>query len=118
MEQTGGTTQRRRLIPHMKEKLVAIAASPHPAKKYRATIFNPSTGRTRHIDFGASAYQQFKDSTGLGLYTKANHGNPKRRRAYFSRHSGVTTKSAAIAKERAKSHGIYNAKLLSHEYLW
>ena len=118
MAQTGGSTQRRRLIPGMKEKLVSIQPSPHPAKKYRATIYNPISGRTRHIDFGASAYQQFKDSTGLGLYTKANHGDPKRRRAYFSRHSGVATKSAAIEKERAKSHGMYNAKLLSHEYLW
>ena len=118
MNQSGGARRQRKTIPDMREKLVSIERSPRAQKKYRATIFNPERQRVRHIDFGASAYEQFKDSTGLGLYTKANHGDAKRRRAYFQRHSAVRTKREAIAKEREKSGGLYTPKLLSHEYLW
>ena len=37
-------------------------------------------------------------------------------RNYFNRHSG-TPIDKAIEKEK-KSNGYYNAKILSHEYLW
>ena len=37
---------------------------------------------------------------------------------YFSRHSGTKNRKKAIQKEKRKSRGNYNAKILSHEYLW
>ena len=43
----------------------------------------------------------------------------KRRDNYFSRHSGgIKNKKKALAKEIRKSKGLYNAKILSHKYLW
>ena len=87
-------------------------------KKYGAVI-RTHDGHTRRIYFGARGFQQFQDSTGMGLYSHMDHGDPKRRAAYFSRHSGgETTKRAALSREMALSGGIYNAKILSHQYLW
>jgi len=34
------------------------------------------------------------------------------------RHSGVKSRAAAIRKEKRKSDGYYNPKILSHVYLW
>jgi len=100
------------------EKILSISPSNRKEKKYMATIKNNSTGKTRILQFGASAYEQYKDSTGVGKYTKKNHGDRKRRRNYFMRHSGVPTKALAIEKEKRLSHGNYTPKLLSHIYLW
>lgn len=102
----------------MKERIQRFERSPIEGKKYRAFVKDLSTGKIRHIDFGASAYQQFKDRTPLGFYSNKNHGTRKRMRNYFNRHSGTPIRSKAIEKERRKSNGYYNAKILSHEYLW
>ncbi len=102
----------------MKERIQSFVRSPIEGKKYRAFVKDLSTGKVRHIDFGASAYQQFKDRTPLGFYSHKNHGTRKRMRNYFNRHSGTPVRSKAIEKERRKSKGYYNAKILSHEYLW
>jgi len=37
---------------------------------------------------------------------------------YFSRHSGTKKRGKAIKKEKRLSKGHYNAKILSHKYLW
>ena len=37
---------------------------------------------------------------------------------YFSRHSGTKKRGQAIKLEKKKSKGYYNAKILSHVYLW
>tara|TARA_Y100001980_G_scaffold34604_1_gene12147 strand:+ start:339 stop:461 length:123 start_codon:yes stop_codon:yes gene_type:complete len=37
---------------------------------------------------------------------------------YFARHSGTKSRVKAIKLEKKKSKGYYNAKILSHEYLW
>ena len=72
----------------------------------------------RKIHFGASDYEQFKDSTSVGKYSHKNHGDSQRRKSYFSRHSGEQFKGRAIEKEFKKSNGKYTAKILSHIYLW
>ena len=54
--------------------------------KYGAVI-RTHDGHTRRLYFGARGYGQFRDSTGEGLYSHMDHGDPKRRAAYFSRHS-------------------------------
>lgn len=100
----------------MKERVKSIKPSPNPKKKYRAEIVGPGTHR--HIDFGAVGYEQFRDSTPLHKYASKNHGDAQRRRQYFMRHSGVPGKREALAKERAKSGGKLNARILSHQYLW
>ena len=102
----------------MKEKIVNFEKSKINGKKYTAIVKDIKTGSLRKIHFGGDGYEQFKDSTPLKLYSNVNHGSVKRKRNYFSRHSGIKTKREAVIKELQKSRGIYNAKILSHIYLW
>lgn len=101
----------------MAERVVQIQASPIRGKKYRAFVSGPK-GARRSIDFGAVGYEQFKDSTKIGKYRSKDHGDKERRRRYFMRFSGTPSKRAAIAKEKRRSGGRLNAKILSHQYLW
>ena len=57
-------------------------------KKYDAILLNKSTGRFKRIPFGDKRYQQYKDSTGLNLYSHLNHLDKKRRDRYRLRHRG------------------------------
>lgn len=102
----------------MKEKIIRFEKSNIKNKKYRAYIKNLQTNKIRHIDFGDNRYQQYKDRTGLNCYTHKNHNDIKRMRRYFSRHSGTSKRLEGIKNEKIKSGGIYNAKILSHIYLW
>ena len=95
--------------------IVRIERARAQNKKYTAIVRDSSTGRERRVNFGDSRYQQFRDSTPLRLYSGSDHGDAKRRRAYFMRHSGVATKDAAVKKETLR--GI-TPRLLSHMYLW
>ena len=102
----------------MKERIIKFMKGPSD-KKYTARIMHKKTRKIRNIHFGAKGYEQYKDSTPLKLYSSKNHGTKKRRDNYFSRHSGgIKNKKKALAKEIRKSKGIYNAKILSHKYLW
>ena len=100
------------------EKVKEIKVSPRKSKKYRAKIYNPKTKEYRFIDFGARGYAQYKDSTKVKKYSKKDHNDTTRRRSYYRRHSKSSTKREAMTKERRKSRGKINAKILSHKYLW
>ena len=103
----------------MREKIIKFEKSSNPNKKYTAYIKNLDTGKIHKIHFGASAYEQYKDRTPLKLYSSKNHSNKKRQMNYYSRHSrGITNRKTAIEYEIKKSNGYYNAKILSHIYLW
>lgn len=56
------------------------------------------------VHFGDPAYGQYKDVTGLGLFSKKDHLDKKRRDAYYARHGKQAEK--------------YSAKWFSHKYLW
>ena len=99
----------------MKERIVDIQPGPK-GKKYQATVRGPEG--TRKINFGDSAMEQYRDSTPVQQYSSQDHGDPKRRKAYFQRHSGVGTKGEALQKEKRESQGMYTAKILAHRYLW
>lgn len=106
-------------ISKMKEKIIKFEKSNNPNKKYTAYIKVLETGKNHTIHFGASAYEQYKDRTPLKLYASKNHSNKKRQMNYYSRHShGITNRKQAIEYEIKKSGGYYNAKILSHIYLW
>ena len=77
-----------------------------------------NSSKIRKIHFGASDYPQYRDRTPLKLYAYKDHNTRKRMQNYFSRHSGTRSRSKAIKKEKKKSKGLYNSKILSHEYLW
>ncbi len=106
------------LLIMKREKIVKIVKSPSTGKKYMAIVQNLVTKKTRKIHFGATGYQQYKDSTSIKIYRSKNHYDKNRRRRYFLRHSGVSGKRQALSKEWKKSKGLFNAKILSHYYLW
>lgn len=91
-------------------KLVKIEPSDKPNKKYCAVIFSGKTERTRRVHFGGvkpdgTPYQQYRDSTGLGIYSKYDHGDEARRKRYHARHANENTKK-------------YSASWLSKKFLW
>ena len=101
----------------MNEKIIKFCKGPFP-KKYTACVINKKTKKIRKIHFGDIRYQQYKDLTPLKLYKNKNHGSRKRMQNYYSRHSGTKNRKKAIKQEKIKSKGLYNAKILSHKYLW
>ena len=105
--------------PRQKEKIVYMAKSSKPSKKYMAGVADLTTGALRVIHFGDSNYEQYKDRTRLALYKDKNHYDKNRQMNYYSRHSnGIKNRKSAISYEIDKSNGYYNAKILSHIYLW
>ena len=101
----------------MNETIIKFEKGP-PGKKYTAHVKHKRTKKIRKIHFGASDYAQYKDRTPLKLYAHKNHNTRKRMQRYFARHSGVKNRTQAIKLEKKKSKGCYNAKILSHVYLW
>ncbi len=55
-------------------------------KKYNAIIEDKKTKKRQKIPFGDKRYEQYQDSTGLKLYSRLDHGDEKRRKAYKARH--------------------------------
>ena len=101
----------------MHEKILKFERGPGE-KKYTAHIKDNKTGKIRVLHFGHKDYEQFKDRTKNGLYSSRNHGDKKRQRNYYNRHSGEKNRNKAIEKEKRKGNGYYTPKLLSHIYLW
>jgi hypothetical protein len=99
------------IIEHPEDyKLVGFERSHVQGKKYDAILRNKKTHKgqmhhLRRVPFGAVGYEQFRDSTGKGLYSRVNHGDPKRRRNYRTRHHGEN--------KRKFSSGYFSWK-----YLW
>lgn len=73
-------------LPMSDYEFVRFEKSTRPKKKYDAFFTNLKTGRIKKLSFGDPAYQQFKDTTGLGLYSHLDHGDKYRKMAYHKRH--------------------------------
>lgn len=101
----------------MKESIIKFERGPNK-KKYTAYVKHKKTKKVRKIHFGHKDYQQYRDSTPLGLYKHKNHGTRKRMQRYYSRHSGTPKRGEAIKKEKSKGNFLYTPKILSHIYLW
>ena len=67
-------------------KFIQFEKSHIKNKKYNAVIMNKKTKKLRRIPFGDSRFEQYRDSTGLGLYSHKNHLSEKRRKSYRARH--------------------------------
>jgi len=102
----------------MKEQLLYFKKSNIKGKKYSAFVENKTTKRIRKLDFGGLDYEQYKDRTNLGLYSKKNHLTKRRQQNYYNRHSGTKSRVKAIQLEKTRSKGYYTPKILSHMYLW
>jgi hypothetical protein len=74
-------------------------------KKYDAMLVNKTSGKVIRVPFGDSRYEQYKDSTGLGLYSNRDHKDMKRREAYRKRHQG-------------EQNNKYSSGWFSWYYLW
>jgi hypothetical protein len=71
------------------------------------------TPKGKLIHFGQIGFEQFKDSTGLGLYSHLDHGDKNRRRLYRLRHRAIKTKDGKPAYKDKESSSYY-----SWNYLW
>lgn len=65
------------------------------------------------MHFGDTRYQHFKDSTGLKLWSKLDHGDAARRRAYRARHRGILDGSGQPAYKSRE-----NAAYYAYHFLW
>jgi hypothetical protein len=74
-------------------------------KKYVAILYNKKTNKLKHVHFGASNYQQYKDTTGLNVWSHMDHLDNKRRKLFKQRF-------ASSAKTK------YSAGWFAYYYLW
>ena len=81
--------------------------STRKGKKYMVKVNN------KWVHFGASSMQQFKDTTGLGLYTHLNHGDKERRKRYLARAKGIKDKNGNLTWKNPESPNYYAVR-----YLW
>ena len=86
-------------------KFLRFEKSNRKNKKYVAILFNKKTKRINKVHFGSSLYEQYKDKTGLKLYSHKDHLDKERRKRYKARHE----------KTRHKK---YSASWFSDKYLW
>ena len=88
-----------------------IQKSTRKTKKYMVR-----TPKGRLIHFGAIVngvpMGQFKDSSGLGLYSKHDHLDPKRRASYRARHGKILLKDGTPAYKNKEQAAYYAWRLL------
>lgn len=82
-------------------KIYTLQKSNRKYKKYMA-IFKD--GITKSVHFGDNRYQQYKDGSGLKVYSHLDHNDKQRKLLYYKRHGKFANK--------------YSAKYFSHKYLW
>ena len=71
-----------------------ILPSNHRAKKYRVRV------RNKTIHWGEAGQQHYRDVTPLRLYTRLDHENAARRKAFWKATTGKTTKRDAMLEAR------------------
>lgn len=91
--------------------------------KYIMPVFKKSTNKNKKymvttpngkiIHFGARDMEQYKDTTGLGLYSHLNHNDKERRRLYLARAKGIKDKNGNLTWNNPESANYYSVK-----YLW
>lgn len=85
--------------------LVGFEKSHLHAKKYNALLRNTKNHAMKRVPFGASSYEHYQDTTGLGLWSHKDHKDKERRRLYRARHNG---------EEKHK----FSSGYFSWKYLW
>ncbi len=86
---------------------IKILKSNRATKKYKA-IISKNGKKVKTVHFGGVRkngipYPQFRDKTSIKAYSKYDHKDRKRKKAYYARHG------AAVK---------HSAKWFSHKYLW
>ena len=80
--------------------------STRSGKKYMVVV----NGKTIH--FGDIKMQQFKDTTGLGLYSHLDHLDETRRKSYLARAKGIKNKRGELTWKDVNSANYYSVKFL------
>ena len=93
-------------FPYSDYKLKGFEKATSVNKKYNAILVNKATKKIKRIPFGASDYEQYKDTTGMGLYSNKDHNDKKRRQLYRQRHF------------KDLRDGYYSAGYFAYHYLW
>lgn len=86
-------------------EFIRFEKSKRKHKKYVAVLENTETGRENRVHFGDNRFSQFRDETGLNIYSNKNHNDKERRRRYRLRH-------AKTAKKK------YSPSWFSWHFLW
>ena len=73
-------------------KFLKFEKSTNPKKKYDAILENKDTGRTVRVRFGDKSLPQYRDTTGLGLYTKKDTNDKNKRKQFRARFSATKQK--------------------------
>lgn len=72
------------------------------AKNKKYSVYVKKDGKVKKINFGDSRYGHYKDK--IGEWSSLDHGDKKRRKAYYDRHGKTDDKNSA--------------KYWSHKILW
>ena len=67
-------------------RFIKFQKAKDPSKKYEAIIEDVKTRRRQRVPFGSSSFQQYRDSTGMRIYSRLDHNDEKRRQNYLARH--------------------------------
>jgi hypothetical protein len=84
-----------------------FAKSTRKGKKY--SVITPSG---KKIHFGSSSMEQFRDSTGLGLYSHLDHNDKERRKRYLARAKGIKDKNGNLTWKDKESANYYSIRFL------
>ena len=82
-------------------------------RKYKKYAARTPSGKWVHFgNLKGTATQQYKDITGLGLYSHLDHNDPKRRVAYRKRHGAIKLKSGKLAVLDPEQPAFYSWRFL------
>ena len=73
-------------LPMSEYELQGFERATAKNKKYTAVLRHKKSGATRGMSFGDKRYEQYKDSTGVGVYSHMDHNDSHRRALYRQRH--------------------------------
>jgi len=85
--------------------LINFRKSKTKNKKYDAILMDMKTNKLKYVPFGDVNYNQYKDRTGLNIYSNKDTMDIKRRDLYRKRHAG---------EEKNK----FSSGYFSYYYLW
>jgi hypothetical protein len=84
-------------------------------KEFKKYMVRTPKGKLVHfggIKPDGKPYEQYKDNTGLGLYSRYDHKNEKRRRLYRLRHKEILTKEGKPAYLDREQPSFYSFRFL------
>ena len=80
-------------------------------KTSKYMVKTPS-GKWVHFGSALPLMGQYKDSTGLGLYSHLDHNDKQRRKRYLARAKGIKDKNGNLTKDNPESANYYSIRFL------